>query len=274
MGAVTRLVRPDNRRHQLVTAALAPDILLGMPHLTPSGLSETWLLKELAHRHWLMLGRIMGLDDADFRTSDGGEVYAAICATALSGWGPSAVRANDILTIDSSLAPASRTRMTSRHQLSIDGRFLGEVELLSAFVHRANGAIARVRHPAFEHAVTTFAKSPLADRASLVRRGDLTAAGLPGRTGAAQHRHVFTPSQLQDFNGASLFYFANYQSVIDRAMETWFGCAAPMANKQTYYVGNIAAGESIVVKHLGGPGHCLRMERSSGQPIAYQICLP
>ena len=46
--------------------ALEPHLLIGMPHLTPHGLSETWLMKELGHRHWLMLTRDLGMDNADF----------------------------------------------------------------------------------------------------------------------------------------------------------------------------------------------------------------
>lgn len=273
MGNVARLSGIDSRRRHLVAAALAPDLLIGMPHLTPSGLSETWLLKELAHRHWLLLGQAMGLDDADFRLPDGSEVYAAICASALRDAQFAAVQANDILTISSSLSPVGRTRMASQHRLWLDSRAIGTVELLSAFVHRQDGTIARVRQPAFEAPGSAFAPSRIADRAALVSRGELVAAGLPQAPGVVLRSYGFTPSPLQDFNGADLFYFANYQAVIDRAMQHWFGTVAPLAHKQTYYVGNIAAGESIVVKLLDGPGRPVVIERADGRPIAYQTTI-
>jgi hypothetical protein len=34
---------------------LASAVVLGMPHLSLNGLSETWVLKECGHRHWFLL---------------------------------------------------------------------------------------------------------------------------------------------------------------------------------------------------------------------------
>ncbi|MGO8470307.1 hypothetical protein AB9F45_39245, partial [Rhizobium leguminosarum] len=64
----------------LMERALDPHILLCMPHLNGNGLSETWLMKELGHRHWLMLACHLGIDNADFRTADG-EEYMRIKGT-------------------------------------------------------------------------------------------------------------------------------------------------------------------------------------------------
>lgn len=275
MGVVTKLIQPDSRRRQLVAAALSPDILLGMPHLTPFGLSETWLLKELGHRHWLMLGQSMGLDDADFRMPDGEEVYAAICASALRDADLGGIVANEILTIQSSLFPVSRTRMASRHALSVDGRSVGTVELISAFVHRANGSgnggIARVRLPRFEAEQHSFCQSSLAMQANGVRRGDFAVADLPPPDADVLRRHVFTPTRAQDFNAANLFYFVNYQAAIDRALEAWFGSNKTIRNRSTYYVGNIDAGQDVVVKLVAGPRTHFVLERASGGAIAHQV---
>ena len=40
--------------------ALSDEIVLGMPHLCLGGLSETWLIKECGHRHWLLLAQATG----------------------------------------------------------------------------------------------------------------------------------------------------------------------------------------------------------------------
>lgn len=273
MGAIAKLIQNDSRRQHLVDAALAPNILLGMPHLTPFGLSETWLLKELAHRHWLMLGQSMGLDDADFRMPDGGEVYAAICATAVRNADLASLTANDILTIRSSLEPVSRTRMSSVHQLTVDGRAVGEVELISAFVHRAdgprNGGIARVRLPGFEAVAPAFRRSLLAEQSDRLRRADASEAGAHWTAAPVLRQYSFTPSQMQDFNGAGLFYFASYQAVIDRAFEAWFGAPLDIRERETHYLGNIETGETVTVKLLSTEPPCVVIESAIGQPIAY-----
>jgi hypothetical protein len=108
-------------RRALMERALEPHILLGMPQLTPFGLSETWLMKELGHRHWLMLASCMGMDDADFRTADGAETYAAICATSLTNAQLDRARPNQVLSIQSVLEPVSKTQVSSRHRLLVDG---------------------------------------------------------------------------------------------------------------------------------------------------------
>ena len=64
---------PEPSPRALMEQALFPHVLLGMPHLAPTGLSETWLMKELGHRHWLMLARHLGMENA----SDA-EVFAEI----------------------------------------------------------------------------------------------------------------------------------------------------------------------------------------------------
>ena len=256
MSAVVNLATLDLRRRRLVEAALAPDVLIGMPHLTPQGLSETWLLKELAHRHWLMLGRSLGLEDADFRTPGGGEVYAAICACALRDARFESVAANDIVTIRSSMAPVGRTRMGSVHRLSVDGRMIGEVELISAFVHRTeagrNGSIARVRSAMFE-TDGPGEPSELARRMERVRRGELSGAGL-GVAEDFSQSYRFKPSQMQDFNGAGLFYFVSFQGVADRAVESWFGAGLVPVERQIFFTGNIEAGEDVIVKLRAGNG--------------------
>lgn len=153
--------------------ALDPHILLGMPHLNGNGLSETWLMKELGHRHWLMLARHLGIDNADFRTADGEEAYAAICATSLADARFNVVQANNILTIHSRLSAVSKTQTSTRHELSVHGKSVGKVELISTFVHRRikgnNHSIARVALR--EAQAQRFEFSPLAQNAADIRNG-------------------------------------------------------------------------------------------------------
>jgi probable biosynthetic protein (TIGR04099 family) len=232
----------------LMERALDPYILLGMPHLNGSGLSETWLMKELGHRHWLMLARHLGLDTADFRTADGEEAYAAICATSLTAARFNAVRANDILTIHSTMSAVSRTQTSTRHELSVDDRSIGTVELISTFVHRTikgnNHSIARValREPQAQW----FELSLLAQNAASIRNGRLSRHfGLPVLTDKPIRTFKFAPSISQEFNGAGLFYFAEFQALADRALENWFPAKGPVIRKEVFFLGNIEKNESI-----------------------------
>jgi probable biosynthetic protein (TIGR04099 family) len=232
----------------LMERALDPHILIGMPHLNGSGLSETWLMKELGHRHWLMLARHLGLDTADFRTADGEEAYAAICATSLTAARFNAVRANDILTIHSTMSAVSRTQTSTRHELSVDGRSIGTVELISTFVHRtikgSNHSIARValREPQAQW----FELSLLAQNAASIRNGRLGRHfGLPVLADKPIRTFKFAPSISQEFNGAGLFYFAEFQALADRALENWFPAKGPVIRKEVFFLGNIEKNESI-----------------------------
>jgi probable biosynthetic protein (TIGR04099 family) len=241
-------------KRDLMERTLFPYLLIGMPHLTPHGLSETWLMKELGHRHWLMLALKLGMDTADFRTADGGEAYAAICATSLAAARLDRVKANDILTIHSKMSAVSRTQTSTSHELSVEGRSVGRVELISAFVHReiegSNHSIARVtvRNPQAQ----PFEFSLLAETAANIRNGRLQMHwGLPVAALKALQTFRFDPSTSQEFNGAGLFYFAEFQALADRALEVWFPHRKPTVRKDVFFLRNIEKNESVSFNLIG-----------------------
>lgn len=252
--AVQTPVSHEPSSRDLMARALEPHLLIGMPHLTPDGLSETWLMKELGHRHWLMLARDLGMDNADFRTADGDEVYAAICATSLTAARFNEVKANDILTIRSRISAVSRTQTSTTHLLSVAGRSVGRLELISSFVRREiqgrNRSIARVTVPKPE--TKSYEVSLLAQHAANIRSGRLqTYWGLPVVAAEAMRTFRFEPSTAQDFNGAGLFYFAEFQAVADRALETWFPGRKPTLRKDVFFLGNIERNESVSFDLIG-----------------------
>lgn len=245
---------PDPSARQLMELALAPHMLIGMPHLTPAGLSETWAMKELGHRHWLMLARHLGMENADFRTPDGGEAYAAICATSLEHAKFGTVRANDVLTIRSALSPISRTQVSTRHRMFVRGGLIGEVELISTFVCRMregdNYSIARVPLPGL--APADVEDNALARTASQLRAGTLeTHFGLPANPAKALRGYRFEPDASQEFNGAGLFYFAEFQALTDRAFGRWFPEFSQVSRREIFFSGNIRAGEAVRVELMG-----------------------
>ncbi|GAJ93562.1 DNA gyrase [Agrobacterium sp. SHOUNA12C] len=238
----------------LMERALEPHILLGMPQLTPFGLSETWLMKELGHRHWLLLARRMGMDDADFRTADGTETYAAICATSLTNAQLDRARANQVLCIQSVLEPVSKTQVASRHRLLVDGEPIGDVELLSAFVRRTrendNVSIARVELPG-THCFPVRLENTLARIASDVRNGRCeTHLGMAVADRNVLRDFRFQPATTQEFNGAGLLYFAHFQAFVARALESWFpdGAFRNITQRDSFFLGNAGIGEPLSVE--------------------------
>ncbi len=93
-----------------VSSAMPSTILVGMPHLCLGALSETWLLTECGHRHWLLLAT--GLDVPDFRDEAGEPVYAMFLAVSVRDAAPDAVHEHDQLAFSSRLVRAAHTRFT------------------------------------------------------------------------------------------------------------------------------------------------------------------
>ncbi len=262
----------------LMERALEPHVLLGMPHLNAHGLSETWLMKELGHRHWLLLALRFGMENADFRTPDGGKAYASICATSLRDARLGIAAADDVLTIRSSLVRISRTQWSSRHRLSIRDMAIGEVELVSAFVHRMiegdNRSLARVGH--WDAPVEVSGKSELAAFAASFRRGTASGhLGMSPPSGPEPLSYRFQPSLREEFNGAGLFYFAEFQAIANRAFETRFPEAGhAFSRRDVFFTGNIVPGE-IVTVHIGSTRqmdslrYTCKLVREDGEGIAF-----
>ncbi|WFS00313.1 Pnap_2097 family protein [Rhizobium tumorigenes] len=238
----------DPSPRDLVDRALDPHLLVGMPHMTPHSLSETWLMKELGHRHWLMLARELDMENADFRTAEGNEAYAAICATSLNAEGFGDVKANDILTIRSKLSAVSMTQTSTTHELSVKGRYIGGAELISTFVHRrtqgCNRSIARVAVSIPRPEI--YKPSQLSKTASDLRNRRLDRHwGLPVIPSKPLPALSFRPSASEEFNGAGLFYFAEFQAMAERALETFIPDKPPTTHREVFFLGNIETNETV-----------------------------
>ncbi|ATN36665.1 hypothetical protein ACO34A_23030 (plasmid) [Rhizobium sp. ACO-34A] len=231
-------------------------------------------MKELGHRHWLMLALRLGMDNADFRTSDGREAYASICASLLEerGEGLQVVKANDVLEIRSSFFFLSKNRHCSHHRMTIDGYGVCEVELVSTFVARRkendNHSLARVDQGCD---IGTFATSRLADTASVIRRQALEAS-LDGEVQATRFPEFsFTPDPQHDFNGAGLLYFVNFQAIFSRAVTMLTANAQLPKHREVFFLGNLRPGEDVKVTLVKGEGEGVlscRMTRPDGKIIA------
>lgn len=260
---------------------LEETVLLGMPQLCLSGLSETWLLRDLGHRHWMMLAEMAGHAVPDFRDVDGAPVYAAFCALSVRDARFDDLGENDRLAIRSDIARVSRTQCASRHVLSRRGRAMGEVELVSAFVRRGSGG---GNHTVARVALDGFPAPGMPDPHGLPA---LAAAMRGGRVGrhfgfelsASQGESVeIDPCPSQDFNGAGFLYFSSFVAFIDRAEWHFDGRRAPRAAtlaRDVFFHGNADPGERVRVRwqaarREGGTlaHHCLLERVSDGARLA------
>ncbi|QTL04449.1 hypothetical protein J5J86_03645 [Aquabacter sp. L1I39] len=234
------LLPPPSR---LVTdPGLEGSVHLGMPHLVPGGLSETWLLRHLGDVHWQMLARQLGCAPSRITDRTGTRVYAAFRHVTLEGLRLDAAREDGRLEVRSHLWRLSRTQVLSRHALMLDGAAAGTAILVSAFVRReaaSNRRICRVEVPGLADLPDWDGARP----APLV---------LPQAPEAA--RLTFTPCPAEDFNGAGFLYFSSYVSLAERAL---FSHAPGLARATTArgrriaYQGNIDPGDAVdILTHL------------------------
>lgn len=276
--AVPLPLRQPPTARELLDLSLSPYVLLGMPHLAPTGLSETWLMKELGHRHWLMLARHLGMENADFRTADGRKVYASICASSMRHARLNAAQADDVLEIRSVIIPLSRCQVSSRHRIMVDAHLIAEVELISAFVtrrtERDNYSLTRVEQG--KDSIESFGNSELADAAGIVRRhAELPYLGI-SLDDAAKPLLTFTPDYVEDFNGADLLYFAQFQAIFRRAAQH-VGCiqGANAVRRDIFFYGNVQPGEPLEITLEGLSAACsslsCKMTRQDGKVIARYI---
>jgi probable biosynthetic protein (TIGR04099 family) len=263
-------------RHGTSLSPLPDVIVLGMPHLSLGGLSETWLLKECGHRHWFQLAAAAGLARPDFRDEAGEPIYAAFLAVSVRDAVLHAVRENDELTIASQLARVSRTQFTSTHRFSVRARPIAEVVMISTFVKRAqkgeNHSIVRVEVPSLASSKAEPHTTAFSAEAGALRSNRwCTHLGFERSQAALIDRFVIDPCPGQDFNGADFLYFASFQAFVDRAEWAFFRSTAPFPTtrrRDIVYRGNIDPGECVVASLLqvrreqGELGHWYRLERA------------
>jgi probable biosynthetic protein (TIGR04099 family) len=257
--------------------------VLGMPHLCMTGLSETWLLKECGHRHWLLLAEAAGLAAPDFRDPDGAPIYAAFLSVSVRDGAFDRVAEHDRLVFSSRLARISRTRFMSVHRLSVSGPPVGAIVMISTFVRRAqtgrNHTIARVEAAALRHIELDREAAARAAEITTLRSNQWHAhLGFERQNATVIDRFVIDPCPGQDFNGANFLYFASFQAFVDRAEWAFFRAQAPLATtrrRDIIYRRNVDLGERVVVNLLQlrrdaqSLGHWCRLQREhDGMTIA------
>lgn len=251
-------------------APSVPDrVLLGMPQLCLGGLSETWLLRECGHRHWMMLAGVTGRAVPDFRDAAGDFVYAAFVAVTVRDARLDAAREHDELVFDLRLARVSRTQFTSTHRLGVEGRWIGEVVMTSVFVKRMepgiNRSIARVDVSGLPPVEPAPELAGHAAAVAALRRGLWQEhLGFARADADALDRLVIDPCPAQDFNGADFLDFSSFQAFVDRAEWAFLRPIGPRVTtrrRDIVYHGNIEPGDRVAV--------VLRAKRRSDGAISH-----
>jgi len=258
-------------------------IVLGMPHLCLGGLSETWLLRECGHRHWLQLAQAAGRTVPDFRDAMGVPVYAAFVAITVRNAQFDAAHEHDELGCESRLTRFSRTRFMSVHRLAVRGRHLGEIMMTSVFVRRTQAGLNRsIAHVEVSGLPPVEQAPEFADHAATVaalRRDQWTEhMGFTRTSAATLDRLVIDPCPAQDFNGADFLYFSSFQAFADRAEWAFLRPINPRATtreRDIVYHGNIEPAERVAIvlravhREDGKLGHWCHIEREAdATPLA------
>ncbi len=275
----------ESRIRDRATAKSDSSVLLGMPHLCIGGISETWLLKELGHRHWQLLAQAAGRDVPDFHDHDGRAVYAAFNAVSLRGLDLNAAGENDRLDIASDLARLSRTQFRSVHKLYLRDMLVGTVELISVFVKRTitgrNRSIVRVDIDGLPPIAPSEDAARLGNDAAAVRSDQWSAhMGFTRVDARLLFRQEIDPCPTQDFNGAGFLYCATFQAFTDRAeWEFWRDASQLLstAHREIVFRGNIEIGERVAIALLAlketddGFKHWCRIKRVEDDQILADV---
>jgi probable biosynthetic protein (TIGR04099 family) len=229
---------------------------IGMPHLAVGGLSENWLLKECGHRHWMLLAAELGLSKPDFRDADGNRLYAAFTAVRVCDAQLGSVREGDALRLRTSLGRISRTQWLSSHVAVSKERLTARVTMNSVFVRRTvAGSNRHVERAAVAASLPRI--DPMLDGGDLARHArEVRSANWSEHFGFKRGNATqiavfdFRPCPYTDFNGADFFYFASFQSLVDRAEWDWRlqgGALAETTHREIFYYGNIDIGDELRV---------------------------
>lgn len=231
--------------------------LASMPNLAFTGLSENWLLKECGHQHWIALAALNDRPLPDFRDPQGRIAYAAFTLVKSQGLQLQDIVENRSFRIETRLYRAGQNRHFSEHRLLLGERCVGEITLISTFVSRHTAGDNRSVAKACLKDARPVGINPSTAVASLqslgkkLRNGDWvehfliqrqTCTTLPG--------FAFTPCPDVDFNGAELFYFANFQALVDRAEWSVLQLRRPglVRQREIHFYGNLNIGESLQIQ--------------------------
>lgn len=195
---------------------------LNMPQMALSGLSESWLFKELGDMHWAMITRFLQSPSSRITDTEGERLYATFTRLQIEV-GPSlrGFRENDALTIDSRLDRYGASFFMGEHVLSggTDGAEVRARTMSTFAKHGERGKntslVKGAPHLPDPDAIPSLAEFPEFGKAYRDRR----AVEPEGNLFECDY-DILPP---HDINGVGLLYFAAYPTIFDLCLERFEG---------------------------------------------------
>jgi probable biosynthetic protein (TIGR04098 family) len=189
---------------------------VNMPQMALSGLSESWLFKELGDIHWAMITDFLKAPSSAIADDQGDRLYATFTRILLEAE-PSlrGFSENDTLTIDSRLERQGAGFFFGHHSLS-SGLAGGRAQTMSTFAkygERGKNTSLMKGSPTLPEP-DTIASLPALPEFGMEYRQRRSAE--PGPERFTCDYEILPP---HDINGVGLLYFAAYPTVFDLCLE-------------------------------------------------------
>ncbi|HLA35175.1 MAG TPA: hypothetical protein VJ001_09970 [Rhodocyclaceae bacterium] len=214
-------------------------IKLGIPHLNYNGLDCVWFFKELAHKHWMLLGEAKNMRENAQR------LYASIYAAEVEFAGDqSQVEEDDVIEISHRLYRIANHVFRSVHILSKAGETFATFTLDSIFLKKsADKKLVRA-----ENIERLEVGEPLHDIDVLDQHKQVKRA-LRGQAFDNLLHLPFSPAEY--FNCIKVLYFANYLHLVSLCEFLSFDCVMPPIKRLTiYYFGNMQITDKMYGRSL------------------------
>ena len=222
---------------------------IDMPQMALSGLSESWMLKELGNTHWKMITNFLKQKSSSISDDMGDRLYATF--TRLS-WRASSnlrnFRENDSLHANATLKRYGSSFFFSEQQLQTESEKI-DVSMMSTFAkygERGTNTSLIKGAPTLPdpQAIPAYDQLPeFGEQYQALR------ATTPQETIFETDYDLLSP---HDINGVGLLYFAAYPIIFDLCLEKYegkgFNLAHSSVGKDLYYFANAESSETLVFR--------------------------
>jgi probable biosynthetic protein (TIGR04098 family) len=248
---------------------------INMPQMAISGLSESWLLKELGDLHWNMITRGLGASSSSLKDGNGNRLYATFTRIAVSTKQPlSHFLENEKLSLRGAISRHGAGTFISGVEFDDELNKLGSAMLMSNFSRRndaSNTSLLKgqpeipLTCPIPETGVSSFAQEYRSRRHQVV----------PDAKFECEYEIV----PFHDVNGVGLLYFAAYPIISDVCTMKYqadFATSYSTTSRDIYYFSNTDIDDRLTfrVHNWQQTGKSLRTEtsisrKSDGLIMAY-----
>ncbi len=218
---------------------------LGMPHMSATGVSRSWLLREATHRHWALIASQVGVNPSDLCDETGARVLASVVACTLNG-DADAFNEDDTCEFMTTEYPSVSNGWRSQLDLISAGKSI-RVEILTSFAKRNGASNTRLAPAELGAEFLASWEQEDARRTKLIRM-----LGSRDRARAAQDtappHMTFEICPEGHLNGVGLVYFASIHDMVARSERNAIPDlvhAYPMRNRRVHYFGNLDAGDAL-----------------------------